>query len=125
MKSFLYTTLLYLFLAVLLTRCTEVAPEPVCISAEVVGPDCDSGWYILKLAESTEASGKLSNGYTGQLQGGYVTTNNLPEELRQPGTAVGLALEIYGESAPRCVSVAVMYPAVQVKRVCGSTVTHL
>jgi hypothetical protein len=23
-------------------------PKPACIKAEVVGPDCENGWYILK-----------------------------------------------------------------------------
>ncbi|MFD2512900.1 hypothetical protein ACFSRY_03415 [Pontibacter locisalis] len=119
MKSFVYAALLYLVLSLLVMSCAETPPEPECVSAEVIGTDCNSDWYILKISED-DSSGKLTNGYVGQLQGGYVTTDNLPEELRKAGTQVEVALEIYNDHGPRCLTVTVMYPAVKVKRVCSS-----
>lgn len=120
MRNVLLVALLYLALSVLVISCSEAEPEPSCVAAEVVGADCDSGWYILKLEEKQNA-GILPGGcYAGQLQGGYVTTDNLPQAYRQPGLKLKLALEINGEYSPRCVTVAVMYQAVKVKNVCES-----
>ena len=54
----------------------------------------------------------------GQLQSGYVTTDDLPEAYRVPGLKMEAALELNGEYGPRCVTVTVMYPAVKVSRIC-------
>lgn len=118
MKSFLYIGLLYICLSLLVISCTDSAPEPACIQAEVVGADCEAGWYILKLENETA---NQSKNYVGQLQSGFVTTNNLPDAYKEPGRRIGVAVEIIGEYSPRCVTVTVMYPAVRVKRVCNNT----
>jgi len=122
MKSILYTTLLYIGLALFIVGCQKDAPEPECLQVEVMGADCESGWYILKIVNSG-ANGTQGNGYLGQLQNGFVTTDNLPEQYRQPGLKLNAALELNGEYAPRCVAVTVMYPSVKVTRVCASEVT--
>ncbi|MCC9165818.1 hypothetical protein [Pontibacter harenae] len=92
---------------------------PSCIKAEVVGGDCEAGWYILKLEEKTAIAGQ-SNAYIGMIQGGYVTTDNLPAQYQATGAKLDLAVELNGEYSPRCLTVAVMYPAVRVKKVCSS-----
>lgn len=119
MKSFLYVALLYLLLSVVVISCTDADPEPACIGAEVVGQDCDSGWYILKLNEQQKA-GAIAGAFIGQLQGGFVTTDNLPQAYRRPGLRLKVALEINGEYSPRCIATAVMYTPVKVKSVCES-----
>lgn len=106
---------------VLLSSCQEDAPEPACMQVEVMGADCNPNWYILKI-DNTNAEAGQTNDYLGQLQSGYVTTDNLPEEYRQPGLKLNAALELNGEYGPRCVTIAVMYPAVKVTRVCGAEV---
>lgn len=119
MKNILYVMLLYLALSVLVISCSEADPEPACIRAEVVGQDCDNGWYILKLDESSSA-GASGGGFAGQLQGGFVTTDNLPQAYRQPGLKLKVALEINNVNSPRCLATAVMYTPVKVKYVCES-----
>ncbi len=119
MKKILYIGLLYCCMLLVVGSCTESdsEPAPTCIQAEVIGPDCDSGWYILKLEnEAPDGSGK----YVGQLQSGYVTTDNLPDAYKQPGRKLSVAVDIIGNYGPRCVTVTVMYPAVSVKRICAS-----
>lgn len=117
MKSAFKILFLYVSLALFIVSCQdEDTPEPVCLQVEVIGADCDSNWYILKI-ENSDASGQPGN-YKGQLQSGYVTTDNLPEAYKQPGLKMEATLEVNGEYAPRCVTIAVMYPAVKVTRVC-------
>ncbi|NDK56104.1 hypothetical protein [Pontibacter fetidus] len=117
MKNSFKILFLYLTLALLTVSCQkEEDPTPACLQVEVIGADCDSSWYILKI-EGADANGQQGN-YLGQLQNGYVTTDNLPEAYRQPGTKLEAALELNGEYGPRCVTVTVMYPAVKVTRVC-------
>jgi hypothetical protein len=122
MKKYLATTILYMGLALFIVSCQKDAPEPECLQVEVMGSDCQTGWYILKI-ENNGANGTQGNGYLGQLQNGYVTTDNLPEEYRQPGLKLNAGLELNGEYAPRCVTVTVMYPAVKVTRVCAADVS--
>ncbi|GAB3199061.1 hypothetical protein ABID22_001828 [Pontibacter aydingkolensis] len=119
MKSILCIVLLYLALSVLVISCTEADPEPACMRAEVVGIDCDSGWYILKLDESN-STGATGGGFAGQLQGGFVTTDNLPQAYQQPGLKLKVSLEINNESSPRCLATAVIYTPVKVVTVCES-----
>ncbi|MBC5992875.1 hypothetical protein [Pontibacter cellulosilyticus] len=121
MKNVLSAVLLYLGLSVLVISCSEAEPEPNCIAAEVIEADCGSGWYILKLEEKQSSDILPGGSYVGQLQGGYVTTDNLPQAYRQPGLKLRLALEINGEYSPLCVTVAIMYQAVKVKNVCVSS----
>ncbi|MER2999525.1 hypothetical protein [Pontibacter populi] len=116
MKNTLRIVFLYLFLATLTVSCQEDAPAPACLKVEVIGEDCETGWYILKI-ESSEESGQRNN-YLGQLQNGYVTTDNLPAEYKQPGRKINAALELNGAYGPRCVAINVMYPSVKVTRVC-------
>lgn len=119
MKSILRVGLFYFCLALLVAGCSESDPEPACIQAEVIGPDnCGSDWYLLKL--ENDISGK-SNSYVGQLQSGYVTTNNLPDEYKQPGLKINVALDLLEEGGSICLAVYMVYPAVSVKRVCAVT----
>ena len=105
----------FAFLAV---SCTEEnAPEPACLQVEVIGEDCNTGWFILKIENETGAE---ANTYQGQLQSGFVTTDNLPQAYRQPGLTYEAALELNGDYGPRCVAVTVMYPAVKIVRICGT-----
>lgn len=123
MKNFIFRLFTFLGLILLLGSCQEDAPAPACLQVEVMGADCNANWYILKI-ENTPAAATQTNNYLGQLQRGYVTTDNLPEEYRQPGLKLNVALELNGEYGPRCVTVAVMYPAVKVTRVCSTPVTE-
>lgn len=115
MKSILFICFLYICLSFLVIGCTDADPKPTCIQAEVVGPDCKAGWYILKLEQ--EAFNKTGE-YIGQLQSGYVTTDNLPDAYKEPGLRIGVAVELNGEYSPTCLTLTVIYPAVRVKRVC-------
>lgn len=120
MKRLTYLSALCLCLITLASGCTKNAPVPVCQVAEVMGQDCESGWYILKL--ENQANGEASHGrYIGQLQGGYVTTDNLPEAYQKVGTKVGLRLELNGEYGPSCVSTSMMYLAVRVVDACDTS----
>jgi len=120
MKSFLCIVLVYLCLSVLAVGCSEKNdPSPTCLQAEVVGPDnCQSGWYVLKLQDDTNATGRQSNSYIGQLHGGFVTTNSLPVEYRQQGRRLSVSLELNEEPTQICTAVNIIYPAVRVVRVC-------
>lgn len=119
MKNTFKILFLYFTLALVTVSCqNEEDPEPACLKVEVIGADCDSKWYILKIVDA-DVNGQQGN-YLGQLQNGYVTTDNLPVAYRQPGTKLEAALELNGEYGPRCVTVTVMYPAVKVTRVCQS-----
>ncbi|MBB6611419.1 hypothetical protein H7F15_10265 [Pontibacter sp. Tf4] len=118
MKNTFYLALLYLCLALLLAGCSEdETPVPECLQVEVMGEDCDTGWYILKVVNE-QAGTRQVNSYLGQLHSGFVTTDNLPAMYRQPGTMLKATLELNGEYGPRCVTVTVMYPAVKVTNVC-------
>ncbi|WP_242920854.1 hypothetical protein [Pontibacter liquoris] len=119
MKSILYLALFYLCLLLLVVSCTEKEPEPACLQAEVVGADCQNGWYVLRLLEENSTESHKGD-YVGQIQSGYVTTDNLPEAYRQTGKRLNVALELNGEYSPRCVAVHMMYPAVRITRVCSS-----
>jgi hypothetical protein len=119
MKTLGYITILYLFLALLASGCAKTAPVPACTVAEVVAQDCQSGWYILKLEDDSEEMASKTGSFVGQLHGGYVTTNNLPDQYRQPGTKVSLRLQLNGSDGPRCTANYMMYPAVKVVDVCG------
>ncbi|WP_347157187.1 hypothetical protein [Pontibacter chitinilyticus] len=119
MKSILYIALFYLCLSVLVVSCTEKEPEPACLQAEVVGPDCQNGWYILKLANEDSQTNHTGD-FVGQIQAGYVTTDNLPEAYRHEGQRLTLALELNGSYSPICTAVHMMYPAVRIKRVCAA-----
>ena len=118
MKNSLRIIFLYFGLATLTVSCQKDAPAPACLQVEVIGEDCETGWYILKIEKNTERG--QSNNYLGQLQDGYVTTDNLPAKYQQEGLRINAALELNGEYGPRCVAVTVMYPAVKVTRVCDS-----
>ncbi|WP_299822677.1 hypothetical protein [uncultured Pontibacter sp.] len=120
MKSVWCIILLYLALAMLAISCTETNPEPACTNAEVIGQDCANGWYILKLGNNPAAERGAAK-YTGQLQGGFVTTDNLPTNLQQPGLKIKVALEINAAYSPRCLATAVLYTAVKVKNICESS----
>lgn len=120
MKSLGYITLLYLCLALLATSCTKSAPVPACVAAEVVSQDCESGWYILKLEDDSEEVSSKSGSYVGQLHGGYVTTDKLPELYRQPGLRVNLRLELNTAYGPLCVTSFMRYPVVRVIEVCSA-----
>ena len=117
MKNALY--LLTICLTLLLSGCSEDnSPTPDCQQVEVIGEDCNTGWYILRLKNSNPGNAG-SNRYLGQLQDGFVTTDNLPAAYQHPGLTLAASLELNGEYGPRCVTVAVMYPAVRVKRICS------
>ena|SRR5688572_24766419 len=123
MKNSFKILSLYLMLALFTVSCQrEEDPGPACLKVEVIGADCDANWYILKI-EDAEVNGQQGN-YLGQLQNGYVTTDNLPEAYKQPGTKLEAALQLNGEYGPRCVTVTVMYPAVKVTRVCQTIRTQ-
>jgi hypothetical protein len=117
MKNTFYSALLYIGLALFIVSCQKDAPEPECLQIEVIGEDCETGWFLLKI-ENNSTNG--NNSYLGQLHNGYVTTDNLPEEYQQAGLKLNAGLELNGEYAPRCVAIAVMYPAVKVTRLCGA-----
>ncbi|MEJ8757923.1 hypothetical protein WG947_12990 [Pontibacter sp. H259] len=117
MKNTFYSALLYIGLALFIVSCQKDAPEPECLQIEVIGEDCETGWFLLKI-ENTSTNG--NNNYLGQLHNGYVTTDNLPAQYQQPGLRLNASLELNGEYAPRCVAIAVMYPAVKVTRLCGT-----
>lgn len=122
MKSFLCIVILYLCLSMLVVSCSEHEPAPTCMEAEVIGPDnCQSGWYILKLEENAALAGSKSNNYVGQLQGGYVTARNLPEEYRQEGRKLSVSLELDEEPTQVCPAIYMMYQSVRVVRVCAQT----
>jgi len=117
MKNIIHVCFLFICLSVI-AGCAESDPEPSCIQAEVIGPDCGgNGWYLLKL--ENDVSGK-SNSYIGQLQSGFVTTNNLPDEYKQPGRKINVSVDLLEDDGPFCVAVYVMYPAVSVKKVCSA-----
>lgn len=122
MRSFLCIVLGYLFLSLLVVSCSESNdPAPACLQAEVVGPDsCQQGWYVLKLQDDAEVTGNQSNSYIGQLHGGYVTTNTLPEEYRQAGRRLSVSLEVDDEPTQICTAVNIIYPTVRVVRVCAA-----
>lgn len=96
---------------------------PICTVAEVVAQDCEAGWYVLKLEDNSEETAEKTGSYVGQLRGGYVTTNTLPEEYRQIGVKVSLRLELNGSDGPRCAATALMHPAVKIVDVCEGTVS--
>ncbi|WP_018476798.1 hypothetical protein [Pontibacter roseus] len=119
MKSTLFVCLLYLLLALLAVSCSEEEEvSPACVRVEVVGSDCQNGWFLLRILEE-EGNGQRSKEYVGQLPSGFVTTDNLPLELQQPGLLLDLSLELYGDHGPLCFAVHMMYPPVKVKQVCG------
>ncbi|PKV66783.1 hypothetical protein [Pontibacter ramchanderi] len=120
MKSVLSLVVLYLLLALLLVSCAdqEVA-VPACLQVEVVGPDCAEGWYVLQIVDADGSGEQRSNQYIGQLQSGFVTTDNLPEDLRHSGKVAYLALERNSEYGPRCMAIYMMFPPVRVKQVCS------
>ena len=121
MKSTLSIILLYLLLALLMVSCADQEEAvPSCLQVEVVGEDCDKGWYLLRIIGTDGASEQRSNQYIGQLQSGYVTTDNLPEELKVPGRLLQLSLERNSEDGPLCTAINMMYPPVRVKRVCSN-----
>lgn len=117
MKSFLLIVLFYVCVALMMAGCSEGNdPAPSCRTAEVVGPyNCPSGAYVLRLLDS---AGGSSNGFIGQLQGGFVTTRSLPEAYRQPGLRLNLTLEVDEAPTQVCTAVHVLYPTVRVVRVC-------
>ncbi|WP_187262542.1 hypothetical protein [Pontibacter beigongshangensis] len=120
MKPAFYLALIFLCLSLLAISCSGEEPVPVaCVQAEVVGADCETGWYVLRLLNDNQASGLQSNRFVGQIQGGLVTTDNLPAAYRLQGIRIEVALELNGEYSPRCVATSVMYPAVRVVQVCA------
>ncbi|WP_460880381.1 hypothetical protein [Pontibacter rugosus] len=54
------------------------------------------------------------------MHGGYVTTDNLPEQYRQVGQKVLVQLELNSSYGPRCVATNMLYPVVRVIEVCGT-----
>jgi hypothetical protein len=122
MKNSIHIFILYVMsFAFLGISCTEEdAPKPMCMQVEVIGEDCNSGWFILNVENKAALQ---ENSYKGQLQSGYVTTDNLPLTYRQPGLKFNTALELNGDYGPRCTTLAVMYPAVKVAHICETTST--
>jgi hypothetical protein len=120
MKSTLSIILLYLLLALLMVSCADQEEAvPSCLQVEVVSEDCENGWFVLRILENDGAGEQRSNQYVGQLQSGYVTTDNLPKELQVPGRLLQLSLERNGDYGPRCTAINMMYPPVRVKQVCS------
>lgn len=118
MRSTLFIALLYLCLSLLMSSCSDDStPQPTCLQVEVVGADCESGWYVLQIIEKDTPT---TSSYKGQLQSGFVTTDNLPEAYRQPGQQLEVALEVNGEYGPRCLAFMMIYPSVRVKHVCAA-----
>ncbi|WP_299705168.1 hypothetical protein [uncultured Pontibacter sp.] len=121
MKSTLSIILLYLLLALLVVSCADQEEAvPSYLQVEVIGADCENGWYVLRILDTDGAGDQRSNQYVGQLQSGYVTTDNLPEELQVPGRLLQLSLERNGDYGPRCTAINMMYPPVRVKQVCSN-----
>lgn len=118
MKRLAHLTTLYFCLTMLVAGCKRNAPMPLCQAAEVVSQDCETGWYILKL-EKNSGEAESKGRYIGQLQGGYVTTDNLPEAYRKIGTKVMLRLELNGAYGPTCHATSMMYLAVRVVDTCN------
>lgn len=117
MKSTCLIALLYLCLSLLMSSCSDdTVPQPTCLQVEVVGPDCENGWYVLRVMDTDKPT---SSSYKGQIQSGFVTSDNLPEEFRQTGQLLEVALELNGEYSPRCLAFVMVYPAVRVKHVCA------
>lgn len=119
MKGFLYIVLLYLCVALLATGCSETTPTPACTTAMVVGQHCTTGWFVLKLQDDSDDMAKQRGEYVGQLHGGYVVTDSLPEQYRQSGQVLQVRLELNSSYGPRCYTAAMMYPAVHVVDLCG------
>ncbi|GGG16447.1 hypothetical protein [Pontibacter amylolyticus] len=120
MKSVLSLVVLYLLLALLLVSCADQEEAvPACLQVEVVGPDCAAGWYVLHILDGDGTGEQRSNQYIGQLQSGFVTTDNLPEALRHSGKTAFLSLERNTEYGPICTAVYMMFPPVRVKQVCS------
>lgn len=118
MKSTLCIALFYLLLSLLVVSCAdEEEAVPTCVQVEVIGTDCENGWYVLRIQEDDKP--QRSNAYVGQLQSGFVTTDNLPLDLRTPGLLVELSLERNSAYGPRCTAVHMLYPPVKVKQVCA------
>ncbi|MFD2246250.1 hypothetical protein [Pontibacter ruber] len=120
MKNTFCIALLYLCLSLLIASCCrDNDPEPACVQAEVVGPDCGGSWYLLSIPNTEEIR-------AGILPGGcyatdtYVTVNNLPEAYRKPGLKINVALEENNGQGPVCTAVYMMYPAASIKRICSS-----
>ncbi|QCR23627.1 hypothetical protein [Pontibacter sp. SGAir0037] len=109
----------FLFTAccLLLLGCSEITPEPACVQAQVIGLDCQNGWYVLHLTGNDSRT--ATRAYIGQLQEGFVTTDNLPEAYREPGLTLTVALELNTDYSPVCTAVNMMYPTVRVKKVCS------
>jgi hypothetical protein len=120
MRSTLCIAILCLLLSLLAVSCTEEEAVPSCVQVEVMGPDCESGWFVLKVIENETAPGQRSKEYVGQLQSGFVTTDNLPLELRKAGLLLDLSLERNSDYGPLCTAMYMMYPPVKVKQVCDS-----
>ncbi|MFT2007307.1 hypothetical protein ACMA1I_01405 [Pontibacter sp. 13R65] len=127
MKPTFYLALLYLCLSLVVISCSENEPEPVaCMQAEVVHADCETGWYVLRLLNESSTSQGHSGRFIGQIRGGLVTTDNLPEAYKHNGMRLELALELNAELSPRCMATSVMYPAVRVTHICsGNSDKHL
>jgi hypothetical protein len=120
MKSVLSLVVLYLLLAVLLVSCADQEEAvPACLQVEVVGPDCAAGWYVLQIMDADGTGEQRSNQYIGQLQSGFGTTDNLPEDLRHSGTIASLSLERNSEYGPLCTAIYMKFPPVRVKQVCS------
>lgn len=123
MKSTLSIAIICLLLSLLAVSCTEEEAVPSCVQVEVMGPDCENGWFVLKVLENETVTGQRSKEYVGQLQSGFVTTDNLPLELREAGLLLDLSLERNSDYGPRCTAMYMMYPPVKVKQVCDSNTT--
>jgi hypothetical protein len=121
MKSTIYIALLYMLLPLLLVSCTDQEDAvPSCVQVEVMGTDCENNWYVLRILDTDGTGERRSNQYVGQLQSGFVTTDNLPAELQQPGRMLQLSLERNSDYGPRCTAINMMYPPVRVKQVCSN-----
>ncbi|MDX5420368.1 MAG: hypothetical protein LPK09_14230 [Hymenobacteraceae bacterium] len=120
MKSTLSIAIICLLLSLLAVSCTEEEAVPSCVQVEVMGPDCSNGWFILKVLENETVNSQRSKEFVGQLQSGFVTTDNLPLELREAGLLLDLSLERNGDYGPLCTAIYMMYPPVKVKQVCNS-----
>ena len=121
MKSTFCIALLYLCLSLLITSCaSDNDPEPACVQAEVVGPECGGEWYLLRVPDREQTvAGILPGGC--YVAGTLVAVNNLPAGYRQPGLKIRVALEEIKEGGPRCQPVyTVYYKPASIKRICSS-----
>ncbi|MBC5774137.1 hypothetical protein H8S95_08695 [Pontibacter sp. KCTC 32443] len=120
MKNTLQILMLYVGLALFTISCEQDSPEPVCIEAEVVGPDdCSGGWYVLRVPDTEEDANSILPGgcYVNEK---YVKVNNLPEDYKQAGLKINVALEERDDNSQVCLAIYMMYPEATITRICNA-----